>query len=118
MISNSDFFKISDERLIKLDELIEAKRQMLQDKQKKIQNISGLNQFLEGVQKDYLTYNNVITKQKNDQIQALELIHKYIDDLKTTEQNSSQTLADAQNEQNKIMNEISLIKQNLKSIIN
>jgi len=111
-------FKNNDEKLLKIDELIEAKRQMLQDKQKTIGKIAKQNKFLEDVKNDYSNYNNIITKQKHEQIQALELIHKYINDLKSTEQISTQNIEDAKNDQSKIMNEIQSIKQNLEGIVN
>ena len=111
-------FKNNDEKLLKIDELIEAKRQMLQDKQKTIGKIAKQNKFLEDVKNDYSNYNNIIIKQKNEQIQALELIHKYINDLKSTEQISTQNIEDAKNDQLKIMNEIQTIKKNLEGIVN
>jgi hypothetical protein len=111
-------FKNNDEKILKIDELIEAKRQMLQDKQKTIGKIAKQNKFLEDVKNDYSNYNNIITKQKHEQIQALELIHKYINDLKSTEQISTQNIEDAKNDQSKIMNEIQSIKQNLEGIVN
>jgi hypothetical protein len=111
-------FKNNDDKLLKIDELIEAKRQMLQDKQKTIGKISKQNKFLEDVKNDYANYNNIIMKQKQEQIQALELIHKYINDLKSTEQISTQNIEDAKNDQFKIMNEIQSIKQNLEGIVN
>jgi hypothetical protein len=111
-------FKNNDEKLLKIDELIEAKRQMLQDKQKTIGKIAKQTKFLEDVKNDYSNYNNIITKQKHEQIQALELIHKYINDLKSTEQISTQNIEDSKNDQSKIMNEIQSIKQNLEGIVN
>jgi hypothetical protein len=111
-------FKNNDEKLLKIDELIEAKRQMLRDKEKTIGKIAKQNKFLEDVKNDYANYNNIITKQKHEQIQALELIHKYINDLKSTEQISTQNIEDAKNDQLKIMNEIQSIKQNLEGIVN
>lgn len=111
-------FKNNDDKLLKIDELIEAKRQMLRDKEKTIGKIAKQNKFLEDVKNDYANYNNIITKQKHEQIQALELIHKYINDLKSTEQISTQNIEDAKNDQLKIMNEIQSIKQNLEGIVN
>jgi|LauGreDrversion4_2_1035121.scaffolds.fasta_scaffold405112_2 hypothetical protein len=111
-------FKNNDEKLLKIDELIEAKRQMLQDKQKTIGKIYKQNKFLEDVKNDYENYNSIIMKQKQDQIQALELIHKYINDLKSTEKISTQNIEEAKNDQYKIMNEIKTIRQNLEGIVN
>ena len=111
-------FKNTDDKLLKIDELIEAKRQMLRDKEKTIGKIAKQNKFLEVVKNDYSNYNNIIMKQKHEQIQALELIHKYINDLKSTEQISTQNIEDAKNDQLKIMNEIQSIRQNLEGIVN
>ena len=111
-------FKNNDEKLLKIDELIEVKRQMLQDKQKTIGKIAKQNNFLEGVKNDYSNYNSIIMKQKHEQIQALELIHKYINDLNSTEQISNQSIEEAKNDQFKIMNEIQSIRQNLEGIVN
>jgi hypothetical protein len=110
-------FKNNDDKLLKIDELIEAKRQMIQNKQQNIGKIAKQNKFLEGVKNDYSNYNNIIMKQKQDQIQALELINKYVTDLKSTEQISTQTIEEAKNDQLKIMNEIKSIRQNLEGIV-
>jgi hypothetical protein len=110
-------FKNNDDKLLKIDELIEAKRQMIQNKQQNIGKIAKQNKFLEGVKNDYSNYNNIIMKQKQDQIQALELINKYVTDLKSTEQISTQTIEEAKNDQFKIMNEIKSIRQNLEGIV-
>ena len=118
MIPIRVIFKNNDDKLLKIDELIEAKRQMLRDKEKTIGKIAKQNKFLEDVKNDYSNYNNIIMKQKHEQIQALELIHKYINDLKSTEQISTQNIEDSKNDQLKIMNEIQSIKQNLEGIVN
>lgn len=118
MIPIRVIFKNNDDKLLKIDELIEAKRQMLRDKEKTIGKIAKQNKFLEVVKNDYSNYNNIIMKQKNEQIQALELIHKYINDLKSTEQISTQNIEDSKNDQLKIMNEIQSIKQNLEGMVN
>lgn len=111
-------FKNNDDKLLKIDELIEAKRQMLRDKEKTIGKIAKQNKFLEDVKNDYANYNNIIMKQKQEQIQALELIHKYINDLKSTEQITTQNIEDSKNDQLKIMNEIQSIRQNLEGMVN
>ena len=117
MIPISVVFKNNDDKLLKIDELIEAKRQMIQNKQQNIGKIAKQNKFLEGVKNDYSNYNNIIMKQKQDQIQALELINKYVTDLKSTEQISTQTIEEAKNDQFKILNEIKSIRQNLEGIV-
>jgi hypothetical protein len=46
----------SDERLLQIEELINAKRKMLLDKQKKLRFISKQNLFLDAVKNDYTKY--------------------------------------------------------------
>jgi hypothetical protein len=106
-----------DEKLLKIEELIEAKRRMLLEKQKKIKNISKQNQFLETVKNDYVKYYNYIAQQKQDQIKALELLNGYIDDLSTSGQLSKHNIDDAKFEQEKILKEVASIKNGLDSII-
>ena len=62
-------------------QLIDSKRQLLERKQKKLKEIQKQNQFLGVVRDDYLKYQNYITQQKHDQINALKIINNYIDDL-------------------------------------
>ena len=111
-------FKNNDEKLLKIDELIEAKRQMLQDKQKTIGKIYKQNKFLEDVKNDYENYNSIIMKQKQDQIDAFSLLNKYIEDLKVSGELSKENIKDSNEEQKKILNEINDIKKKLELNIN
>ena len=106
-----------DGKLLQIEELIEAKRRMLLEKQKKIKNISKQNQFLETVKNDYVKYYNYIAQQKQDQIKALELLNGYIRDLSTSGQLSKHNIDDAKFEQEKILKEVASIKNGLDSII-
>ena len=62
-----------DEQFMQIQELIGAKRQMLLDKQKKLQVITKQNHFLDVIKNDYAQYYNYISQQKNDQIKSLEI---------------------------------------------
>jgi predicted MPP superfamily phosphohydrolase len=72
-----------DEQLLQIEDLIDAKRRMLLDKQKKLRFISKQNRFLDAVKGDYVTYYNYISQQKQEQIKALyikfniKLIYSY-----------------------------------------
>lgn len=107
-----------DEQFLQLNELIEAKRRMLLEKQKKIKIVSKQNKFLEEIKEDYSNYYNYIIQQKKDQMKALELLHNYINDLSVSGNLSKQNLVDSKHEQKKIMNELNSIKTNLDVIIN
>jgi hypothetical protein len=107
-----------DEQLLQIEDLIDAKRRMLLDKQKKIRFISKQNRFLDEVKNDYVTYYNYISQQKQDQIKALELLNGYIHDLSTSGKLSKHNIEDAKFEQNKILSEVKSIKKGLDNIIN
>lgn len=107
----------NDKKLMHIEEVIEAKRTMLLQKQKKIRFILKQNKFLDIVKNDYVNYYRYIIEQKQDQMKALELLNKYIYDLSTTDVLSKNNLEDAKVEQERILREIKSIKKGLDSII-
>ena len=107
-----------DLEFIQIQNLIDIKKKMLLEKQKKLRFITKQNCFLEVVKNDYNKYYKYISKQKEDQIEALRLINDYIKNLTTTGQLSKQNINDAKEEQKKILKEIKLIKNGLDFIIN
>ena len=107
-----------DEQFMQIQELIGAKRQMLLDKQKKLQVITKQNHFLDVIKNDYAQYYNYISQQKNDQIKALELLNGYINDLTVSGKLSKHNIDDAKYEKGKILHEVKSIKKGLDSIMN
>jgi len=107
-----------DEQLLQIEELINAKRKMLLDKQKKIRFISKQNKFLDAVKDDYAKYYGYIVKQKREQIEALDLLNNYINDLTVSGKLSKNNVEDAKHEQYKILNELKNIQKGLDGIIN
>ena len=107
----------NDERFIKLQELIDAKRDMLINKQKKLRFISKQNRFLDAVRNDYEHFYGYITQQKKDQIKALQILDEYIKDLTISGKLTKHNIEDAKEEQNKILREVNSIKESLDSII-
>jgi hypothetical protein len=106
-----------DKKFMDIQAIIEAKRNMLINKQQKLAKISKQNQFLDTIKTDYLKYYNYITEQKREQIQAMELLNTYIKDLSETGQLTKQNMEDAKSEQERIMKEVNSIKGNLDNII-
>jgi hypothetical protein len=106
-----------DEQILHIEEVIEAKRRMLLEKQKKLKFISNQNQFLDVVKDDYNKYYNYISKQKQDQIKALEVLNSYIRDLTTSGKLTKHNIDDANFEQERILREIKSIRKGLDSII-
>jgi len=107
----------TDERFFKIQELIDIKRKMLLDKQKKIKLISKQNNFLDAIKNDYMKYYTFIHQQKQHQIRALELLNNYIKDLTVSGKLSKHNIEDAKIEQKKILKELKSIKKGLDSII-
>ena len=106
-----------DEKFIQLQQLIDFKRNMLLDKQIKYKKISKQNRFLEEIKNDYSNYSNYIMKQKQQQIQALEILHNYVKDLSVSGKLSKQNVKDARHEQKKIIKELKSIKYNLEKVV-
>ena len=75
-------------------------------------NINLKNINYTAVVKDDL-YNKHIVQQKQDQMTALSILNKYIKDLAVTGELSKQNIKDARSEQQKILEEIDSIKNNL-----
>lgn len=106
-----------DERFLHIEKLIDAKRKMLHDKQKKLKFISKQNRFLDVIKDDYSKYYSYISKQKQDQIKALEILNNYINDLTTSGKLTKNNIDDANFEQEKIFREIKSIRKGLDDII-
>ena len=106
-----------DNQLLQIENLIDAKRKMLIDKQKKFKNISKQNEFLSEVKQDYSKYYGYIVKQKQDQMSALSMLNTYIKDLTISGSLSKNNIQDAKNEQQKILTEINSIKKGIDDII-
>jgi hypothetical protein len=106
-----------DIRAEQIKKQIEVKRAFLLDQQREIGEFSKQNHFLEEIKKDYTNYHKYISDQKREQIDAMQLLSKYINDLTVSGELSKQNMVDARQEQKKILGEIDTIKQNLDSII-
>jgi len=109
--------KERDDQFIQLQQLIDAKKQMLVDKQKKLRFITKQNRFLEAVKNDYQKYYGYIEQQKQDQIRALEVLDDYIRDLTLSGKLTKHNIEDAKEEQSKILREVKSIKNSLDIVI-
>jgi hypothetical protein len=106
-----------EQQFLKVQKLLAEKKKLMYDKHEFVSKESINNKFLEMVKKDYEKYNNYILEQKRQQIDSLETINKYIDELNKTNQLSKYNLQDSKVEQKKILNEIQKIKTDLDEII-
>ena len=107
-----------DQKFIYIQQLIEEKRNLLLQKQRHLQKASKQNQFLEIVKNDYAKYYDYIAQQKREQLEAFELLNKYLQDLNTTNKLSKYNIEDAKAEQQKILGEIVSIKKGLNQLMN
>jgi hypothetical protein len=112
------YSEVSDDEYLQLQNIIEAKRNMLIRKQKQLKHISKYNNLLQQVRNDYSKYNDYIVKQKHDQLSALHLLNTYIDDLTRSGNLSKNNIKDAKIEQRKIVKELNSIKHGLDKIVN
>ncbi len=108
----------NDIKFIAIQEQIEAKRKLLLNKQNKLKRISVQNQFLNEIKTDYSKYYTFIINQKKNQIEALEMLNKYIEDLKQSGNLTEKNIEDAKYEQKNILKELKSIKTNLDELIN
>lgn len=106
-----------EQQFLYIQQMIEQKRALLLQKQHHLQKATKQNQFLEVVKNDYVKYYEYIAKQKREQIQAFELLNKYIQDLNTTNKLSKYNMEDAKVEQKKIIGEIGTIKKGLDELM-
>ena len=106
-----------DDQFQLLQEMIDAKRDSLIKKQKTLHFLSKENSFLQGIRDDYSKYNKHIVQQKQDQMTALTILNKYIQDLSVTGELSKQNIEDARSEQKNILEEIDTIKKSLDKIV-
>jgi hypothetical protein len=106
-----------ESQFLQIQQLINAKRDLLLNKQKKLKAVEKQNQFLNAIKEDYQKYNDYIFQQKKDQITALEIINNYINDLTETGKLSKYNIKDAKFEQNKILQEVNSIRSELDKIM-
>ena len=103
--------------LLQIEKEIKIRKKNLFENQKKIQDISKQNEFLNFVKDDYANYYSYIVNQKQDQLKALELLNNYITDLSNTGKLSKQNIKDSLYEQKKILLEIKKIRKGLDELI-
>ena len=106
-----------DQYLYQIEGQIEAKRNLLLNKRKYLENITKENKFLEGVRNDYQKYNRIIVKQKEDQLKAMGMLKQYIDDIIVSGKLTEEDIKQSKMEQQNILKEIEEIKKNLEEFV-
>ena len=107
-----------DVQFILIQKQLDAKRKLLLNKQKKLKRVLKQNTFLIDVKNDYAEYYSYIINQKKQQLNALEILNRYIDDLTQSGSLTEKNIEDAKYEQKQILKELKSIKSNLDELIN
>jgi putative IMPACT (imprinted ancient) family translation regulator len=107
-----------DTQLMKIEEIIDARRNMLINKQKRLRFMGKQNAFLDAVREDYDKYNDYIVQQKKEQMKAFSVLNSYIEELNRSTKLTKQNMVDSKEEQRKIVNEIKSIQHNLDKMMN
>ena len=102
--------------LVHIDTLMDEKRKMLLEKQKTLQQTAKENEYLEMVRNDYRKYYNHIVKQKEDQINAMNYLKQYIDEIMVDGKLTDTDLENAKMEQDELIQEMSDIKSKMDEI--
>ena len=107
-----------DKCLQQIEKQIQLKKSFLLERKKYLENIIQQNRFLEGVKNDYLKYNNYIVDEKQQQINALNILSQYIDKIIIDGNLTKRDIIKRKKEQQEIINELKIIKENLDNITN
>jgi len=102
--------------LVHIDTLMDEKRKMLLEKQKTLQQTAKENEYLEMVRNDYRKYYNHIVKQKEDQINAMNYLKQYIDEIMVNGKLTDVDLENAKMEQDELIQEMAHIKSKMDEI--
>jgi hypothetical protein len=102
--------------LVHIDTLMDEKRKMLLEKQKTLQQTAKENEYLEMVRNDYRKYYNHIVKQKEDQINAMNYLKQYIDEIMVDGKLTDTDLENAKMEQDELIQEMAHIKSKMDEI--
>ena len=103
--------------LVHIETQMEDKRRMLLEKQRTLKQIARENEYLEMVRNDYRKYYNHIVKQKEDQINAMNYLKQYIDEIIVDGKLTDMDLENAKMEQDELIEEMDNIKGKLDEII-
>lgn len=103
--------------LMHIQQQINAKRQLLLQKQKYLNKMEKQNEFLREIKNDYSKYYNYILKQKQEQMEALDILKQYVHDLTVSGSLSKQNIKDAKLEQKRILREMKNIKKELDMLL-
>lgn len=102
--------------LVRIENEMETKKKFLLEKYKLLGEMEEENEYLKLIRNDFRHYYDYVKKEKEDQIHAMNMLRNYIDELIVNGKLTDEDLENAQIEQQKILNEIDVIKEGLDEI--
>jgi hypothetical protein len=109
---------IRDHKIIQLKAELENRKKILCMKRHQLKNNIKENELLKEVANDYNNYNNHIISQKEKQIVFLQMLNEYIDNINDDLMITTNKLKNSQQDQREILNEISVLKNELDELVN
>lgn len=102
--------------LVRIEEELNKKKEFLLNKYNYLGEVEEDNEYLKVIRNDYNHYYDYIKKEKQDQVDAMNLLKDYIDELIVDGKMTDKDLESAEIEQEKILTEIDAIKNDLDKI--
>jgi hypothetical protein len=106
-----------DKYICQIENQIKAKREMLLNKQRYLAKSVKENKFLETVRNDYDKYNRFIIQEREEQMRAMDMLTKYLDDIIVSGKLTDEDIKQSKKEQHKIIREMKSIKNNLDKMV-
>jgi len=106
-----------DVYLVEIEKQIAQKRNFLLQRRQQLEVSAKENTFLNNVKEDYQKYHQFIVKQKQDQVQAMQLLDQYLNDLMVSGKMTQHDILQSKKDQQEILSEIDKIKKDLDGII-
>ena len=102
--------------LVRIENEMQTKKKFLLEKYKLLGEMEEENEYLKLIRNDFRHYYDYVKKEKEDQVHAMNILRNYIDELIVNGKLTDEDLENAQIEQQKILNEIDVIKEGLDKI--
>ena len=107
-----------DACIVNMERLIEEKKNFILEKRERIQEEEKKNEFLRGINDDYQRYYHYTVNEKQNQVRLMENLTEYIEKIMREGDLTEEDLKRAEWEQQKIMMEITNIKDQLDELTN
>ena len=106
-----------DNHVRRIEEQINAKREMLLKKRHYFDDIMHSNRFLQRIRNDYAKYNDYIRREKEEQLRAMQLLHQYTIDLEDSSEKIEDDFKAIHRDSDYIMNEIGNVRTQLNDLV-